>query len=162
MWTTRFLAGSLEDVTRMRGERTSEGYTGTVAKILAKGAMTIKFMAVTGSDDSHEEEQLGGKCLGVGYRMSEDQLHFRLDPCFYEGKAKSADQARELVRLGKQEVALLQSGALKFYKEAGAVDGHGLVRPTRPCGSALVTGKLLLRRLYSPARSPAGTRTCPR
>ena len=78
--------------------------------------MAIKFMAVTGSDDPHEEEQLGGKCLGVGYRISQDQMHFRLDPCFYDSKAKSTDQVREVVLLSRQDVAALQAGHLKFTR----------------------------------------------
>ena len=60
------LGGSREDVERMRGERTEQGYTGTVAKILAKGAMSIKFMAVTGSSDLFEQEQLGWEVSGCG------------------------------------------------------------------------------------------------
>ena len=122
------LGGSPADVSRMRGERTEAGYTGTVAKILAKGAMAIKFMAITGSDDRHEEEQLGGKCLGVGYRISQDLLHFRLDPCFYDGKARSTDQTREVVKLGPQEVAALQAGKRVFTRRQALVHGHGIVR----------------------------------
>ena len=146
------LGGSLEDVARMRGERTLDGYTGTVARILAKGAMAIKFMAVTGSDDSFEEEQLGGKCLGVGYRLSEDQLHFRIDPCYYREKAKSTDLARELVRLDKRDVAALQSGEVKFTRRQALSMVMSLYDPLGLVGPALVTGKLLLRRLYSPSQ----------
>ena len=145
------LGGSPEDVARMRGERTDAGYTGTVARILSKGAMSIKFMAVTGSDDSHEKEQLGGKCLGVGYRVTEDQLHFRLDPCFYEYKAKSADQAREVTRLSSREVAALQAGTLKFTRRQALSMVMALYDPLGLVGPTLVTGKLLLCRLYSPS-----------
>ena len=141
------LGGSPEDVARMRGERTDAGYTGTVARILSKGAMSIKFMAVTGSDDSHEEEQLGGKCLGVGYRVTKDQLHFRLDPCYYEFKAKSVDQAREVTRLSSREVAALQAGTLKFTRRQALSMVMALYDPLGLVGPALVTGKLLLRRL---------------
>ena len=146
------LGGSPEDVARMRGERTDAGYTGTVARILSKGAMSIKFMAVTGSDDRHELEQLGGKCLGVGYRIAEDKLHFKLEPCYYELKAKSADQAREVTRLTVQEVAILQAGSLKFTRRQALSMVMATYDPLGLMGPALVTGKLLLRRLYSPSR----------
>ena len=53
-----------EDVDRMRGHRVEGGYTGTVARILQKVTMTVKFMAVTGSDDGEEEKQLAGSALG--------------------------------------------------------------------------------------------------
>ena len=114
--------------------------------------MSIKFMAVTGSDDLHEEEQLGGKCLGVGYRITQDQLHFRLDPCFYECKAKSTDQAREVVKLSQREVAALQAGSLKFTRRQALSMVMALYDPLGLVGPALVTGKLLLRRLYSPSQ----------
>ena len=146
------LGGSPEDVARMRGERAEEGYTGTVARILSKGAMSIKFMAVTGSDDPHKKEQLGGKCLGVGYRVAKDQLHFRLDPCYYEMKAKSADQARGVTRLSDQDVATLQAGAMKFTRRQALSMVMALYDPLGLVGPALVTGKLLLRRLYSPSQ----------
>ena len=146
------LGGSVDDVSRMRGERTDVGYTGTVARILAKGAMSIKFMAVTGSDDRYEEEQLGGKCLGVGYRIAQDLLHFRLDPCFYENKARSTDQAREVVKLGLQDVAALQAGKMKFTRRQALSMVMALYDPLGLVGPALVTGKLLLRRLYSPSQ----------
>ena len=136
----------------MRGERTSGGYTGTVAKILAKGAMSIKFMAVTGSNDPYEEEQLGGKCLGVGYRMTKDQLHFRIEPCFYEGKSKSSDVTRELVRLDQHDVAALQAGSIKFTRRQALSMVMALYDPLGLVGPALVTGKLLLHRLYSPSQ----------
>ena len=50
-------------------------YTGTVTKILIKGGMTIKFMAVTGSNDKVNKEQLGGKTLGVCYKINTDKIH---------------------------------------------------------------------------------------
>ena len=157
------LGGSAEDVARMRGERTSQGYTGTVAKILAKGAMSIKFMAVTGSDDAYEEEQLGGKCLGVGYRMSQDLLHFRIDPCFYREKSKSSDVARELVRLDKQGRRGSSVGEGLIHAAPSIVHGHGPVRPPGPGG----TGARHRQAAATPAvlTQPGhklGTTTCPR
>ena len=58
------LGGSRADVERMRGERTKDGYSGTVGKILARGALTIKFMAVTGSSDPHEQRTTGREVSG--------------------------------------------------------------------------------------------------
>ena len=43
--------GSAEDVARMRGQRVRGEYSGTIARILSKGGMSVKFMAVTGSSD---------------------------------------------------------------------------------------------------------------
>ena len=146
------LGGSQSDVERMRGERTQGGYTGTVARILAKGAMAIKFMAVTGSSDAVEEEQLGGKCLGVGYRIAEDVIHFLIVPCFYTSRAKSSDVTRDVVKLSRRDVARLQSGSMVFTRRHALSMVMGLYDPLGLVGPALVAGKLLLRRLYCPDR----------
>ena len=63
------MGGSPEDVARIRGDRVNGEYTGTVPRILALGAMQVMFMAVLGSEDSSEAEQLAGKTLGVSYRL---------------------------------------------------------------------------------------------
>ena len=72
------LGGSQADVDRMRGSRQNGAYSGTVAQILSKGAMTVKFMAVTGSHDPVEATQLGGKTLGVRYAIEDDKIQFLL------------------------------------------------------------------------------------
>ena len=63
------MGGSPEDVQRMRGDKVDGDYTGTVSRILAKGGMQVKFMAVSGSTDKWEADQLAGKTLGVLYRL---------------------------------------------------------------------------------------------
>ena len=144
------LGGSREEVAWMRGGRTDQGFSGTVGQILAKGAMTIKFMAVTGSDDNFKQEQLGGKCLGVSYQIKEDELHFKILHCYFLKKAKSADTSREVLVLGSKEVARLQAGVLFFSGRQALSMVMGLYDPLGLMGPVLVTGKLLLRRLYSP------------
>ena len=98
------MGGSATEVARMRGERTGDSYTGTVPQILAKGAMRVKFMAVSGSSDPWEEEQLGGKTLGVLYRLREDEIYILIKPGFYAGKTRSSDVTREVVLLMSQQV----------------------------------------------------------
>ena len=143
------LGGSSQDAERMRGERMEEGYSGTVGKILAKGGMAIKFMAVSGSSDQHEVDQLGGKCLGVGYRLSEDEIHFRILPCFYLKRAASADVARDAIELQAADVAKLQAGTMVFTRRHALSMVMGLYDPLGLVGPVLLTGKLLLRRLYA-------------
>ena len=142
------LGGRHSDVRRMRGERTATGYSGTVGRILSRGAMSIKFMAVTGSSDPHEMEQLGGKCLGVCYRIAEDVIFFRLEPCFYDKKLRSSDQARHTIVLGVKDISRLQAGSLFFSRRHALSMVMGLYDPLGLIGPALVTGKLMLRRLY--------------
>ena len=144
------LGGSKADVQRMRGEKINGAYTGTVPQILAKGAMAVKFMAVTGSDDAEEELQLGGKTLGVPYRIREDKIFFKVQPFFYCGQPSSSDAIREAMLMSKHDIEMLQSGSLAFTRRhalsmvMGVFDPMGLVSP------ALMRGKLLLRRLYNP------------
>ena len=56
------MGGTAEEVRRMRGERVGDSYTGTVPRILAMGAMQVKFMAVSGI----------GRRVGSGAARGED------------------------------------------------------------------------------------------
>ena len=144
------LGGSDQDVKRMRGERIDGKYTGTVSQILGRGAMTVKFMAVTGSHDPVEEQQLGGKCLGVCYDIKRDQIFFLVHPCFYLKKAVSSDVARELFLLSRKHVRQLREGLLGFLRRQALSMVMGYYDPLCLISPAMVRGKLLLHRLYSP------------
>ena len=74
------MGGSQQDADRMRGRRINGEYTGTVPQILAQGAMKVKFMAISGSSDEWEAEQLAGKTLGVLYRLAQDDIYLRRPP----------------------------------------------------------------------------------
>ena len=83
------MGGSREEVDRMWGNRIDGKYTGTISRILEKGAMTVKFIAMSSSDDSWEEEQLGGKNLGVSYRIQSDEIFFALRPTYFADPPKA-------------------------------------------------------------------------
>ena len=144
------IGGSAEDVKRMRGERVDGCYSGTVPTILVKGAMRVKFMAVSGSTDAWEKEQLGGKTLGVGYRLEEDEIFFTLRPGYYAAKAASADQVQEVVVLDQEQVNEIAQGTRKFTRRQALSMVMGLYDPLGLVSPALVHGKLLLRQLYGP------------
>ena len=144
------MGGSAQDVARMRGERTDAGYTGTVPRILAQGAMKVKFMAVSGSEDPWEASQLAGKTLGVQYRLQEDEIFFQIKPGFYAAKAASTDQVREVVLLGGDEVEEMARGTRKFTRRQALSMVMGVYDPLGLASPALLYGKLLLRRLYGP------------
>ena len=142
------MGGTVRDVERMRGVRIDGQYSGTIPQILALGRLEVKFMAISGSDDKHEEEQPGGKALGVGYYLKRDLIHFQLRPGFYLSKGLRADQARVLRILNEDDIQALKTGNLFLSRRQvlsmvmGVYDPLGLISP------ALVKGKLLLRRLY--------------
>ena len=144
------LGGSAEDVQRMRGERVGEAYTGTVPRILARGAMTVKFMAVSGSSDPWEAEQLAGKTLGVQYRLQEDEIVLVLRPGFYESKSKSSDQARVVTLLDSDQVREISTGDRRLTRRQALSMVMGMYDPLGLASPALLRGKLLLRRLYGP------------
>ena len=108
------MGGSQEDADQMRGRREGDNYTGTVPQILSHGAMKVKFMAISGSDDPWEAEQLAGKTLGVQYRLAEDEIFFLIRPGFYVAKSKSTDQVREWKLLNKREVDEMAGGKFVF------------------------------------------------
>ena len=141
--------GSREDVERMRGVRVNGQYSGTIARILSKGGMSVKFMAVTGSDDAHEEEQLGGKNLGVGYSIRDDEITFAMQPCYYSGAQSSSDQVREMIVLDAADVDALQAGNRTLTRRNVLSLVMGFYDPLGLISAALVRGKILLRRLYT-------------
>ena len=66
-------AGLLE----MRGTRLPNGsYTGKISQILAVMGLKPKFVAIPGRATPEEVEMVGGKFLGVGYDMAEDNISF--------------------------------------------------------------------------------------
>ena len=144
------MGGSQEDADRMRGQRVDGEYTGTVPQILSQGAMKVKFMAISGSSDQWEAEQLAGKTLGVHYRLAEDEIFFLVRLGFYVSKSKSSDQVREWRLLERKDVSEMTGDQFVFTRRQalsmvmGVYDPLGLVSP------ALLHGKLLLRRLYGP------------
>ena len=117
----------------MRGERVEGGYTGTAAQILSKGGMAIKFMAVTGSSDTFEEEQLGGKNLGVSYNIRSDEIILAIKPCYYASRNHCSDETREIVTLDSKDIADLTTGSRGFSRRnaLSSVHGNGSLRPPR-------------------------------
>ena len=117
---------------------------GTVPQILARGGMKIKFMAVAGDPDPEEAVPLGGKVLGVPYKLSEDLIEYGIYPVITEGLSRD-----KIYRHDLEEVDQLEKGELGFTLRKAlslvmsCYDPMGLVSP------ALVRGKLLLRNLYS-------------
>ena len=144
------LGGTPEEAQRMRGERVGDTYTGTIPRILARGDMKVKFIAMSGSDDLWEAEQLAGKTLGVFYRLKQDEIYFTLTPSFYEAKQKSTDQARVQVVLSATQVQEMRQGCKSFSRRQALSMVMGLYDPLGLVSPALVRGKLLLRRLYAP------------
>ena len=105
-------------------------------------------MAVSGSADVWEAEQLAGKSLGVQYRLQEDEIFFVIRPCYYEAKQKSSDQVREVVVLDKEQVDELKRGKRPLSRRQVLSMVMGLYDPLGLVSPALLHGKLLLRRLY--------------
>ena len=119
------MGGSREDAERMRGQRVDGEYSGTVPQILAHGAMKVKFMAISGTDDPWEAEQLAGKTLGVQYRLATDEIFFQIRPGFYVSKARSSDQVRDWMLLDGNQVEMMAKGLSPVHQ----------TKPGRGCSS---------------------------
>ena len=144
------LGGSHKEVERMRRDRVEGVYSGTVERILAKGGMSMKFMAITGSDEEYEAAQLAGKFLGINYDIKADQVTFSLQPCYYESKQHCSDVERKIILLGAKEVGDLAGGARVLTRQNALSLVMGVYNPLGLISAAVVKGKLLLRHLYTP------------
>ena len=123
------LGGSEEDVQQMRGSRVDGDYTGTAARILVWGGMSVKFMAVTGSSDDFESEQLGVKNLGVAYDIKSDKILISITPVYYASKSHHSDEVRELVELSQNGLNYLLSRSRKLSHQKWLVNGDGGIWP---------------------------------
>ena len=75
-----------------------------------------------------EEAQLAGKTLGVLYRLQKDEIYFVVKPGFYEGKAKSSDQAREVLLLDLGPSRGNQERNPEIHEETSLKYGNGDLR----------------------------------
>ena len=102
--------GAPTDVQRMKGDKVEGLFNGTIAQILAGGAMTIKFMIVTGSQDPDDAEQLGGAVLGVPYNLASDEIEYTVLPAYSKDKKRPTDLEQSIHQVTRQEAALLCRG----------------------------------------------------
>ena len=72
--------GSREDVERMRGLKTEEGYTGTVPHVIACGGFKAKALVPSGAQEEDEIDSMGDKFLGLGYDPTKDELMLKITP----------------------------------------------------------------------------------
>ena len=74
------LGGSCIEVERMRGQKEKSGYTGTITQILNKGAMTVKFMAISGSSDPWKQNNWEERPWGWDTSLRRTRYAFSSDP----------------------------------------------------------------------------------
>lgn len=82
-----------EDIARMRGEKTSDGYTGTVPKVLACGGFRAKALVPSHCDDEEEADSMGDRFLGLGYDPRHDDIIIKIVP-FIRMSVKRSKQRR--------------------------------------------------------------------
>ena len=115
-------------------------------------------MAVTGDKDPKAAEPIGGKVLGLSYKLAEDVIELKVPMHF---KVKGRGGQEKIVELGGGELERIRKGERTLSKREvlsfvmGAFDPLGYIRP------ALLQGKLLLRRLYG-AGSPTWDEDLPK
>ena len=140
-----FVGGTSEDVERMLGEAKEDGsYSGTVARILGTCGLRAKFMAVTGDSTPGAETPLGGKVLGLSYQLAQDKFTLQISMKF---NIKGRARLKQEVELTSNELERLRKGERSFSKREALSFVAGTFDPLGCLGPALLTGRLLLRRL---------------
>ena len=108
-------------------------------------------MAVTGDKDSKAAEPVGGKVLGLSYKLAEDVIELKVPMQF---KLKGRRGQKKVVELGVGELERTRRGKKPLSKREVLSFVMGAFDPLGSIGPALLQGKLLLRRLYAKG-SPA-------
>ena len=137
--------GSPEEVEKMVGEDSEGGGTGTLGRILETCGMKLKFVAVSGDKREEVAELLGGRVLGLGYKLAEDQISLSI-PIQHHGKGRP--RQKEIVKLGLKELEEIRKGKRKFTRREALSLVMGVFDPLGLLSPVLLQGKLLLRRLY--------------
>ena len=75
--------------------------------------MKAKFMAVTGDKDPKAAEPIGGKVLGLSYKLAEDVIELKVPMQF---KFKGRGGQKNVVELGGGELERIHKGERKLSK----------------------------------------------
>ena len=138
--------GSKEDVSRMMGQELEDGsYSGTLPTMLGKFGLKPKFMVRTGDSRPEKAEPLGGKVLGMDYRLAQDEFVLKVPMKLH---LKGRPRQKEEVILSQYFLEAIRRGERKFTRRMALSFTMGTFDPLGYLGPAILPGKLLLRRLY--------------
>jgi hypothetical protein len=136
--------GSMEDMTRMKGDQVDGEWTGTLPKILKKGGMAVKFMVISGDSSPGDAKALSGAVLGIPYILETDTINYVLKmemPVSSEASALGSAITKE--RIKNMETGLEVLSRRKILSHIMAeLDPLGQISPLS------VLSKLMLRELY--------------
>ena len=139
-------ADSREQLEAMRGSRREDGtYTGHIAEVLKTVGMAPKFVAIPGTATPEEVELLGGKVLGVGYKICEDKLVFKLST-----RASIQEPGRRkkvLVEWSRGELEEMRQGRRGLSLRSALSWTMSFFDPLGLLSPFTLRAKLLLRRL---------------
>ena len=110
-------------------------------------------MAVTGDKNPEAAEPVGGKVLGLSYKLAEDMIELKVPMQF---KVKGRGGQKKVIELGKGELERIQRGERSLSKREVLSFVMGAFDPLGYIGPALLQGKMLLRRLYGEGQSHLG------
>ena len=140
--------GSQEDVARMRGVKSEDGYSGTVPRVLECGGFRAKALVCSGTQDTEELEAMSGKFLGLGYDPTGDLIVQKVVPFIRMAVKRSRQRRAQIEVMTEDWLEDLRRGDKQLTKRRvlafvmSQYDPLGLLAPL------LLMAKLLLRPLY--------------
>jgi hypothetical protein len=136
--------GDQEDVDRMMGTRTEEGWTGTIPRMLAAGGMHVKYIVASGDASEWAREALGGAVLGVPYDVAADMIPYGLK---VEMPLQSVPEAPGMP-VDTARIADLQAGREVMTRRKLLSMVMSEFDPLGLIGPVMVHSKIFLRELY--------------
>ena len=135
--------GSIEEVSRMKGERLGDGsFSGTIPQILKLGDLKLKVIVSTGEANEEVKNLIGNKVLGYGWNATDDKMAVNFPVYLCNKKRKVSSHPALTV----ESLNLLDSTSLTKRICLGITNGFldflGISCPFT------IRFKLLMRQLY--------------
>ena len=141
--------GTVQDVERMRGVRNDDGsYSGTVSRILKYAGFKAKALVPSGTELKEEREALGGKFLGLSYDVRHDTIEMSIAPIIRMTKRRSRQRRAQVESITDEWLEDLRVGEKVLTRRRVLAFIMSQYDPLGLLSHFMLTGKLLLRRLY--------------
>ena len=132
----------------MCGDKTEEGYTGTLPVVLGQCGFRAKAIIRSGSTDEEELAALSGRFLGLSYDPQLDTIAARVAPYIRMKKKRGRQRRQDNETITEEWIEDLRKGKHRLTRRRVLAFLMSQYDPLGIRSPVLLTAKIMLRRLY--------------